>query len=118
HTLVALGCLRALAHGAERPGAARLRRILERNQRPEVLHLATLFHDIAKGCGGQHAERGVPVVRSAAERLGFSEEEAELAARVVGRHLDMSGFSQRRNLEDPAEIARFATIVGDLETLE
>ncbi|HSN25658.1 MAG TPA: ACT domain-containing protein, partial [Kofleriaceae bacterium] len=64
-----------------------------------------------------HAEKGAVVTRAVGERLGMPEAEVELAEFLVRQHLTMSHISQRRDLSDPDEIARFAEKIGDDEHL-
>jgi len=118
HTLVAVRELRRIEDAEDYDGPPRLRRMLERVSDPEVLHLAVIFHDIGKGMGGGHSEKGAAMVDEAGQRLGLSEAQRDLAARLVQVHLLMSRFSQRRNLDDPEEIANFCRRVRSLEEME
>ncbi len=118
HTLVAVRELRRIEDAPDYDGPPRLRRMLERVVDPEVLHLAVIFHDIGKGLGGGHSEKGAVMVEDAGRRLGLTVEQRELTARLVQVHLLMSRFSQRRNLDDPEEIANFCRRVRTLEEME
>ncbi|MGC9163775.1 MAG: [protein-PII] uridylyltransferase [Thiomonas sp.] len=80
---------------------------------PWVLILAALFHDIAKGRGGDHSELGAIEVRRFCKAHGVSAEHTELAVFLVREHLQMSRVAQKEDLSDPEVIAAFARRVGD-----
>lgn len=86
-------------------------------QRPQ-LYLAALFHDIAKGRSGDHAELGAIDMYDFAILHGFSEQDAEFMAWLVLSHLQMSIVAQRRDIHDPAEIRHFANIVNNKTRLD
>ena len=80
---------------------------------PWVLILAALFHDIAKGRGGDHSELGAVETRKFCKAHGISAEHTELAVFLVREHLQMSRVAQKEDLSDPEVIAAFARRVGD-----
>jgi len=86
--------------------------------RPERLFIGALFHDIAKGRGGDHSELGEADAYKFCISHGMSEYDAKLVGWLVLNHLRMSHFSQRRDTSDPDVIKEFADIVGDLEHLD
>ncbi len=97
-----------LAH--EFPLASRLMSDFER---PELLYLAGLFHDIAKGRGGDHSALGkVDALRFCREH-GLPLDDAALVAWLVENHLSMSSTAQKQDLSDPEVIAAFANRAGD-----
>ncbi|MCA9808725.1 MAG: HD domain-containing protein, partial [Candidatus Dadabacteria bacterium] len=82
-----------------------------------VLYLACLFHDMGKGEGKGHAEKGAAMIPKIAKRIGLTDEERKQLEFLVKNHLIMSHFSQRRDIHDYSLIVRFAKSVKTLETL-
>jgi len=81
--------------------------------RPWLLYLAALFHDIAKGRGGGHSELGAIDAQEFCSEHGLSEEDAELIVWLVRHHLVMSNVAQKQDISDPDVAAAFANIVKD-----
>jgi [protein-PII] uridylyltransferase len=86
--------------------------------KPERLMLAGLFHDIAKGRGGDHSELGEHEVIAFCRRHGLSDYDTRFIAWLVRRHLLMSHVAQREDINDPEVVLRFAQQVGDAERLD
>ena len=85
--------------------------------RPEVLYLAALFHDIAKGRGGDHSHLGARDAVRFCNEHGLSRADGGLVAWLVDHHLVMSATAQKQDLTDPEVISGFATLVRDERTL-
>ncbi|MBL8388682.1 MAG: [protein-PII] uridylyltransferase, partial [Hydrogenophaga sp.] len=81
--------------------------------KPWILYTAALFHDIAKGRGGDHSELGARDVRAFCRQHGIAREDAKLIAFLVSEHLTMSRIAQKEDLSDPDVIRAFAQRVGD-----
>ena len=80
--------------------------------KPWLLYVAALFHDIAKGRGGDHSQLGKSDVRLFCKQHGISTEDANLIEFLVGEHLTMSHVAQKQDLSDPDVIGQFARKVG------
>jgi [protein-PII] uridylyltransferase len=80
--------------------------------KPSLLYVAALFHDIAKGRGGDHSELGAIAVRRFCKQHGYTGEDGELIEFLVREHLTMSRIAQKSDLSDPQVIADFAKHVG------
>lgn len=81
--------------------------------KPWILFAAALFHDIAKGRGGDHSELGAKEVRRFCQQHGIEAEDEKLIEFLVLEHLTMSRVAQKTDLSDPDVIASFAQRVGN-----
>ncbi|WP_299511996.1 [protein-PII] uridylyltransferase [uncultured Limnohabitans sp.] len=81
--------------------------------KPWILYAAALFHDIAKGRGGDHSKLGCAEVRTFCRQHQIGKEDAQLIEFLVSEHLTMSHVAQKEDLGNPDVIARFAQRVGD-----
>jgi [protein-PII] uridylyltransferase len=80
--------------------------------RPWVLYIAALFHDVAKGRGGDHSVLGEREARRFCRDHGVVGEDEQLIQFLVGQHLTMSRIAQKEDLSDPDVIADFARMIG------
>jgi [protein-PII] uridylyltransferase len=113
HTLFVLSNLRRLAiprYDHEMPG---LSRIMQQLPKPEIAYLAALFHDIAKGRGGDHSELGSVDAEAFCLEQGLSRYDARLVAWLVRNHLELSITAQKQDITDPEVVSAFAFRVGD-----
>ena len=88
-------------------------RLMSDFARPELLYLAGLFHDIAKGRGGDHSMLGKVDAARFCRAHGLTREDVELVAWLVEHHLTMSLTAQKQDLSDPDVINAFAAKVRD-----
>lgn len=99
--------------------AAQAARLTRRVQRPDLLLVGALLHDLGKGRRrGDHSREGARLARGLAPRLGFAPADVEVLVALVRHHLLLVEAATRRDLEDPATAAGVAEAVGDLQTLE
>ncbi len=85
--------------------------------KPWILYTAALFHDIAKGRGGDHSQLGRAEVRTFARQHALAKDDAQLIEFLVAEHLMMSHVAQKEDLSDPEVITRFAQRVGNERNL-
>jgi [protein-PII] uridylyltransferase len=86
-------------------------------EKPWILYTAALFHDIAKGRGGNHSALGAIEARRFCRHHGVASQDARLIEFLVREHLSMSAFAQQEDLGDPEAIQRFAARVGNERNL-
>ena len=113
HTLFVVSNLRRFAlkrFDHEYPHCSRIMQSLEK---PEIAYLSGLFHDIAKGRGGDHSELGAVDAESFCLEHGMSKYEARTVSWLVLHHLALSTTAQKRDIGDPDVVNEFAALVGD-----
>jgi [protein-PII] uridylyltransferase len=88
-------------------------RLMSEFARPEILYLAGLFHDIAKGRGGDHSALGAVDAARFAKSHRLGPDDAELVAWLVENHLVMSATAQKQDISDPDVVRAFADRVRD-----
>ena len=113
HTLFVVSNLRRLAIPRFDHELPHLSRIMQSLPRPEIAYLAALFHDIAKGRGGDHSDLGAVDAEAFCLEQGLTRYDARLVAWLVRNHLQLSLTAQKQDIADPEVIAAFARHVGD-----
>jgi len=113
HTLFVVSNLRRLAMPKFNDELPALSQIMQSLPRQEIAYLAALFHDIAKGRGGDHSELGAVDAEAFCLEQGLGRYEARLVAWLVRNHLILSITSQKKDISDPDIIHEFARRVGD-----
>jgi [protein-PII] uridylyltransferase len=86
-------------------------------ERPDLLLVGTLLHDIGKGYPGDHTAVGMEVVQRVTTRMGFAPADVEVLVDMVRHHLLLPDAATRRDLDDPTTIARVAGAAGNRVTL-
>ena len=118
HTLRVLRNIARYADAETRASLPMACEAFARLAKPEILLLAGLFHDIAKGRSGDHSQLGETEARAFCRRLGLGEDDTGEVAWLVRWHLLMSVTAQRQDIADPEVVHRFAVQVGDWERLD
>ncbi|MCG3162799.1 MAG: Bifunctional uridylyltransferase/uridylyl-removing enzyme [Acidobacteria bacterium] len=116
HTLRTIEALDELA-GSRGKQTERYRNLYGEISDAATLHLGLLMHDIGKGLGGNHTEKGIRIAERAMARLGLEAEMTEQALFLIRHHLTMSHIAQRRDLSDDKVIGDFAEKIGTLDNL-
>jgi [protein-PII] uridylyltransferase len=98
--------------------AAEAAALIDRVDRPDLLVVGALLHDIGKGYSGNHIEVGIQLVDRIATRMGYSDAEVAALVSMVRHHLLLPDVATRRDLDDDGTIRSVATQVGSVETLE
>ena len=80
--------------------------------RPDLLLVGALLHDIGKGWLGDHSEVGEPIAAGIAIRMGFTEADVATLAAMVRHHLLLPDTATRRDIDDPATVDRVAATIG------
>ena len=117
HTLFVIRNLRRFSLELHKDELPFCNRIFLLVGKPELLYLAGLFHDIAKGRKGDHSMLGEDIAREFCQQHDFSAHDTKLICWLVRHHLIMSMTAQRKDISDPEVIHEFAQQVGSVEYL-
>ncbi|KAA9133559.1 [protein-PII] uridylyltransferase [Marinihelvus fidelis] len=118
HILFTVRNLRRLAYPKYNGIYPNAPKVFATMEEPAILYVAALFHDIAKGRGGDHSELGKVDALAFARKMPMSEADAQLVAWMVENHLLMSQTAQKKDIGDPETIAEFTAIVDSRRKLE
>ncbi|WP_290525346.1 [protein-PII] uridylyltransferase [Alcanivorax sp.] len=118
HTLLVIKHMRRLRYEDMRDEYPLATEVFYRLPKPELLYTAGLYHDIAKGRGGDHSSLGEVDALDFCQRHGLSAWDGKLVAWLVKNHLVMSVTAQRKDISDPDVVYEFARKVGDLVHLD
>jgi [protein-PII] uridylyltransferase len=118
HTLFVVSNLRRLALPKFDHELPQLSSIMQQLPKQEIIYVAALFHDIAKGRGGDHSELGAVDAEAFCLEQGLSPYDARLVAWLVKHHLSLSVTAQKKDIGDPAVVSEFAKMVGDESRLD
>ena len=109
HSLLAVEVLEGLGPG-QGPETDELAQILAEVERPELLMLGILLHDIGKALGHGHAAKGVPLIKAVMRRLNLDADDAAAVEFLVEHHLIFSHTAERRDIDDPKTAERLAAV--------
>jgi [protein-PII] uridylyltransferase len=113
HTLFVVRNLRRLALSRFDDEFPDVSEIMQALPKPEIAYLSAIFHDIAKGRGGDHSELGAVDAESFCLEQGLPRYDARLVAWLVRHHLLLSVTAQKKDINDPEVLHEFAETVGD-----
>jgi [protein-PII] uridylyltransferase len=116
HSLIAVQNLEALAPG-QSPDSEGNAQVVSELERPGLLMLGMLLHDIGKGKGHGHVAKGIPLIEELSARMGLPAEDADKVIFLVAHHLTMSHIAQRRDIDDPKTIETLAEVCRTPERL-
>ncbi|RNC69578.1 MAG: [protein-PII] uridylyltransferase [Desulfuromonadales bacterium] len=118
HSLFAVDEIEKLLRGDHAKDLPLLTQIAREVDKRELLILGVLFHDIGKGEGGGHADKGADMIPTIARRMGLCKEDSERLEFMVRSHLLMAHIAQRRDLHDDKMIIQFARQMEKSENLK
>jgi [protein-PII] uridylyltransferase len=118
HTLQVVRNMRRFRFADNRDKFPLASRLIHEVPKVELCYIAGLYHDIAKGRGGDHSELGAVDARLFCERHGLNKWETDLVSWLVENHLLMSMTAQRKDISDPDVILEFAQKVQDKNHLD
>lgn len=118
HTLFVVANLRRFALETPDDEFRHFSEIMQSLDNPSLAYLAGLFHDIAKGRGGDHSELGAVDALTFCREHGLDEKDAQLVSWLVANHLVLSMTAQKKDISDPDVISNFAKLMGDQRHLD
>jgi [protein-PII] uridylyltransferase len=116
HSLVALEHFERL-RGSPYPEQRFYSMLVRSIEKPEIVYVALLLHDIGKAMGEGHVHKGGKAIPVIMDRMGIAKGDSRVVEFLVRNHLVLSHLSQRRDMHDPGLIAQLARVVGDEERL-
>ncbi len=117
HLLMAVGNVARIERGELRKEHPLVSDLIKRVQSREVLYVAMLLHDMAKGLPGDHSELGAALAESMCPRFGLSPSDTATVSWLVRHHLTMSDAAQKRDVSDPQTVKNFVHFVQTPERL-
>ncbi len=118
HTLRAVENLERLRRGAYKAEHPLLTTVVREIEDIEILYLGMLFHDIGKGLGGDHSNKGADMAIATSDRLGLNADATDQFSFLVRNHLLMHTLATRRDIHEPQLVVDFARTVGSVEKLK
>jgi [protein-PII] uridylyltransferase len=118
HTLQAVEALRKIKRKEFFKELPLATQIMENLRDPLVLILGILLHDIAKGQGGKHQDKGAVIAKDICRRLGVEDRDTVMVVWLVKKHLIFSRTAFRMDIGDPETVARFIAEIENVEKLK
>ncbi|MGH7878112.1 MAG: [protein-PII] uridylyltransferase, partial [Candidatus Binataceae bacterium] len=118
HSLAAIGYLERLRAGEFKDDNALLTQVARACDNLPLIYLALLLHDIGKGYGHDHHERGAVLTEQVCARLGLDSEQTDLVVFLVRHHLWMSQVAQKGDVNDARTVDDFARLTGSIDRLK
>ncbi len=118
HTIMVIRNLRRFALPQHQDEFPHCSSIMSNVDKPELLYVIALFHDIAKGRGGDHSVLGAEDADHFCKHHGMRAADARLVVWTIRHHLDMSMTAQRKDISDPQVVQSFASLVGSQRYLD
>jgi [protein-PII] uridylyltransferase len=118
HSLAAVRELERLRAGEFKGSNPLLTEVARGYDSMPIIFLALLLHDIGKGHGHDHHERGAQLTVDVCARLGLDSEETDLVVFLVRNHLTMSQVAQKGDVDDARTLDDFAQIAGSIDRLK
>ncbi|MBI2469211.1 MAG: [protein-PII] uridylyltransferase, partial [Candidatus Rokubacteria bacterium] len=110
HSLLAVEVLEGLAPGRG-ADSDELAQLIAELERPELLVMGVLLHDVGKALGHGHVRKGVPLIRAVTRRLNLDSDDAAAVEFLVEHHLLFSHVAERRDIDDPKTVEQLAAAV-------
>ncbi len=117
HLIRSIGALSRIERG-DRPDYGLANELMPTIKNRQLLYIAVLLHDIAKGRPEDHSIAGARVARRLCPRFGLSPMDTDTVAWLIEQHLTMSTIAQSRDLSDRKTIENFAAVVQNLERMK
>jgi [protein-PII] uridylyltransferase len=118
HSLRGVEELEQLRAGAHKEQYPLLTEVMREIDGVHIVYLSMVLHDIGKGHGSRHSERGANMIPAVAERLNLNEDDTALLRFLVAQHLSMSQLAQGRDIHDQKLIVDFARQVDNVDNLK
>jgi [protein-PII] uridylyltransferase len=117
HSLIGIRELERVRAGNFAKESPLLTQIMRECEQPEILFLGMMFHDLGKGYGGDHDEKGAVMVKDIGKRLGLHLDDPRALEFLVRHHLLMSTNAQTRDIDDDDLVSGFVEQVGTFQNL-
>ena len=118
HTLNVIDNIRRYSRAKLKHEFPECHKIFMKFDKPYILYFAAIFHDIAKGRGGDHSEKGEKIARNFGSLFNLNNQDIDIIAWLVKSHLSLSQVAQKSDLSDPEVIQTFSIQMGNQYRLD